>query len=275
MSLRQARSGEAPIDPDHLAWQRYVDASLGALIATTPTLMAPVSGELMPAAIAIAIERATGGNLTRFAHAVRMELSTVSLWRSGRRQPTLEAALRICAVAGFELVDFLAGRLESLRAAPAAALSPPWIPASRERHRTVDWRAIERALRATLDREVPPALNAVLRELRVDDGTAKRRMPGLCMAVRDRHAGWRAATLEQVQLRREAAVRRAIAEIHAIGRYPSRHQVQKRLAADICMRDARLARLWRAEGVALGWPEGRYLKQKPPVLRAITRRASR
>jgi TniQ len=269
MSLRQARSNEAPIDPDFLAWQRFVDASLGSLVAATPTLDGPVSGLLMPEAIAIAIERATGGNLTRFAAAVRMELSTASLWRSGRRQPTLEAALRICAVAGFELVDFLVGRLEALRAAPAAPLSPPGIPASHERHRRIDWRAIERDLRATLDHSVPPALNAVLRELGVDDGSAKRRMPDLCGAVRDRHTAWRAAELEEAQLGREAEVRRMIGEIDAAGRYPSRHQVQKRLPTGIHLRDARLARLWRAEVLALGWPEARYLKHPSVVLRLV------
>jgi len=268
-SLLRARSSEAPIDPDYLAWQRVVDAGLGSLVAATPTLDTPVSGLLTPDAIAIAIERATGGNLTRFAASVRMELSTVSLWRSGRRQPTLEAALRICAVAGFDLVDFLAGRLDALRAAPPAPMSPPWLPDSQERHRQIDWRAIERGLRATLAHEVPPALNAVLRELGADDRTAKRRMPDLCGAVRDRHTAWRAAELEDVQLCREAEVRRAIAEIDATGRYPGRRQVQKRLPAGIYMRDVRLATLWRAEVIALGWPEGRYLKRRPAGVRRV------
>src|SRR5450759_1908850 len=67
--------------------------------------------------------------------------------------------------------------------ASAVAMSPPWLPDSQERHRQIDWRAIERDLRATLAHEVPPALNAVLRKLGVDDGTAKRRMPDLCGAL--------------------------------------------------------------------------------------------
>lgn len=71
-------------------------------------------------------------------------------------------------------------RIFDLRAAPPAPMSPPWLPDSQERHRQIDWRAIERDLRATLAHEVPPALNAVLHKLGVDDGTAKRRMPDLC-----------------------------------------------------------------------------------------------
>ena len=109
-------------------------------------------------------------------------------------------------------------RIFDLRAAPPAPMSPPWLPDSQERHRQIDWRAIERDLRATLAHEVPPALNAVLHKLGVDDGTAKRRMPDLCGAVRDRHTAWRAAELEDVQLCREAEVRRVITEIDATGR---------------------------------------------------------
>ena len=33
------------------------------------------------------------------------------------------------------------------------------------------------------------------------------------------------------------------------------------------MRDVRLATLWRAEVIALGWPEGRYLKHRPAGVR--------
>jgi hypothetical protein len=70
-----------------------------------------------------------------------------------------------------------------------------------------------------------------------------------------------------VQLCREAEVRRVIAEIDATGRCPGRRQVQKRLPPGIYMRDVRLATLWRAEVIALGWPEGRYLKHRPAGVR--------
>ena len=72
-----------------------------------------------------------------------------------------------------------------------------------------------------------------------------------------------------MQLCREAEVRRVIAEIDATGRYPGRRQVQKRLPPGIYMRDVRLATLWRAEVIALGWPEGRYLKHRRAGVRRV------
>src|SRR5450759_2536725 len=106
-----------------------------------------------------------------------------------------------------DLRDTVTVLIESVRTASPAS----WVVSRRAGEPS-------RGLRATLAHEVPPALNAVLRELGVDDRNAKRRMPDLCGAVRDRHTAWRAAELEDVQLCREAEVRRVIAEIDATGR---------------------------------------------------------
>ena len=70
-----------------------------------------------------------------------------------------------------------------------------------------------------------------------------------------------------MQLCREAEVRRVIAEIDATGR----SRVGTRSRSD-CRRGStcgtvRLAMLWRAEVIALGWPEGRSLKHRPAGVR--------
>jgi hypothetical protein len=105
-------------------------------------------------------------------------------------------------------------------------------------------------------------------------------------SVRDRHTAWRATELEDVQLCREAEVRRVIAEIDATRRYPGRHQVQKRLPPGIYMRDGApgdalagrgdrsgLARRPLPEAQAGRRPEGRVAAEVSR--RAGRRRASR
>ena len=179
-------------------------------------------------------------------------------------------------------------RIFDLRAAPPAPMSPPWLPDSQERHRQIDWRAIERDLRATLAHEVPRPSTRFCASWASTTGTRSGACPTSAgrYSVRDRHTAWRATELEDVQLCREAEVRRVIAEIDATGRYPGRRQVQKRLPPGIYMRDGApgdalagrgdrsgLARRPLPEAQAGRRPEGRVAAEVSR--RAGRRRASR
>jgi len=235
-----------------LDWQCFVAEQVGGLIATTPAIERPVSGRMTSQAVRLAWER-TGLSLTKLAVAIGIALPTLSLWKDGRRQPSLPGALRLCRASGIALVDFLRGDLDAIRATPTREGELPYVRPSDERHAAHDWRTIRRRLARELTAQEPRSLASILRDVGVDTRQAKRRCPEECAAIAERYARWRAERAERQKAEKAALVRAAIAEIRAEGRYPSCHQVQKRLPESVSLRDRALDRIWREEGREPGW----------------------
>ncbi len=244
---------EGDLDERVLNWQEYVTAALCDLIANPPAAGEVVSPVATSAAVQLAVERSTGGKYIRFADMIQMSAGTVSLWKDGRRRPTIGGALRICAASGFRLPDFLAGRVTLLELTMGPTLVP-YIPKSTETHRVLDWNRVRRKLRAAVGQEVPPSLRSVRRDLRVDARQLSRLYPDECRLIRERHLQLVEDQSMEAQRHRQDLILAAIRSIHAEGRYPSRHQVSKLLPRNVSLRQAILNRLWKDELVRLGYP---------------------
>lgn len=246
-----ARDGE-PTD-DELAWGAYVSGALGDFLCAVPAADENLEQADIAAAVQIAVDISHDGTYTPFANAVRMSLGTVSLWKDGRRRPTLPAALRICAVAGFRLPDFLAGRLEVLRASTPPAVVPP-VPPAVETHQVHDPVLVLAALEDARDAPVPPSLASVNRQLHISDRQLMRTHPGLCTAIAERHAAWVAERGVTAQAERKRVLLATIATVHATGAYPSRGQLYRRLPSTVSLRDRELETAWKDEVERLGYP---------------------
>ena len=146
--------------------------------------------------------------------------------KDGRRRPTLGAALRICAVAGFRLPDFLSGRLDGLADAAVPEHVPP-IPPSAETHVVHDRDAVAAALENALITQPASSLAEVNRSLHISDRQLAREFPEQCARIVARHKAWVEDRSLEAQAARQAAVLEAIAVVHARGDYPSRHQIHK------------------------------------------------
>lgn len=185
-----------------------------------------------------------------------MALATVSLWKDGRRQPSLPGVLRLCRVAGIDIVPFLRGDLEPM-AATQLSFEMAYVRPSDERHREIAWDAVRAELEATLPAVEPASLASVLRKVRVDNRQAKRELPELCAAIASRYRRWvthQAAgrSTEEMQL-----VRDVIAGLRRDNIYPSRHQVQNRLPRSVRLRRRHLREVWIEEARD---PQQRFLK---------------
>lgn len=243
------------LDGDDLDWQRFVTREVGALIATTPRLPEAPTGANTANAVRLCWKR-TGLSLTRLAQALGMSLATLSLWKDGRRQPSLPGVLRLCRVAGVDIVSFLRGDLDSIDAAPIPR-ETPYVRASDETHREIDWALVRRELEAALAASETVSLASTLRRLQVDNRQAKRELHGLCVAVAVRY---RSHTAERAADRRMAeiqVVREVIAGLQRDGIYPSRHQVQKRLPRPVSLRRPHLHQIWVEEARD---PHQRFMK---------------
>lgn len=230
------------------------------MIAVTPGLPEPVSGRRTADAVALAWER-TGLSLTRLAATMGMALSTLSLWKDGRRQPSLPGALRLCRIAGISLIDFLRAYTDAISAAPLPDPDLPYFRPSDEQHSLHDWSVVRERLESEITAEPPRSLASVLRELGLDTRQAKRTCARECAVIAERHRLW---AVERVRVRREekvALVRAAIAETLDRGDYPSRHQVQKGLPSSVSLREAALYAIWIDEARE---PGRTFLKVRSP-----------
>lgn len=236
---------------EDLTWRRWVAVELGGVVADLGAAEVPPSGQVIPLLVALAVER-SGMTLTAFAASMGVALSTVSLWKDGRRQPSIDGVLRLCRVAGFRVADFLFGRSDALE----ATLRPdeiPGTPASTTVYHDIDWRAFRRALhRALVDPSCPSPMT-VAKRWNVNDRQARRTCPELWTQL---------STRSRDRMRREARARAAerarlitdaIRAIHEEGRYPSRHQVAKRIPLRVSFRDPLLVDVWTRELTRLGY----------------------
>ena len=241
---------------DELDWQRFVAHEIGTVVAAAGQGTEGPDGLGTAGAVHAAIAR-TGLTLTAFAARIGVALSTVSLWKDSRRQPSLPQMVRIARASAVGLIPLLGGDLAAIAALPP--LEPgyrPFIPNSREVHRRHDWRAIQSGLEASLTAEPPVSLASAIRSAGVAAEYARRRDPALCHALAQRYANWLTAGRRRREASAEAAVRSAIAALRAEGRRPSKYRVQQRVPAGVSLRRPELFRLWQIEVRDHGVGEG-------------------
>ncbi len=247
---RGVDEGQARHAPEEEAsWQRYVYGNLAEMIVVGQRRGAPTPGRQdLQQGVTLAVAR-SDGSLTALASATGYSLSAVSLWHAGRRVPTLDAALRMCAASGLPLVAVLTGKGSEPDFAPGT--SQPLPPARPIRAR-IDWAAAEHVLRAALAADTPPALATVLRDLGIDRSLARAHLPELSAAVRDRHAAWRRAQMQARRKRDAGLVRAAVRDLWRAGHHPSIWRLQRALPPGVSMREPRLRLVWKSELRELG-----------------------
>lgn len=239
------------VAPAELRWQRWVSDQLSELLVAGLALRDHEPDPLgLPRAVDLAIG-CTSPSASEFARQIGYSLSLVSLWQAGRRRPSLPAALRICRVAGFPLVDFLFGRIDRMDAVAAVQGSPELVPPPRAARR-IPWDQVEAALRRALEADPPPSLKAVLAPFGADRIEARRIHRDLSHAVRDRHAEWRRA---RITARRSGEIELLVTEmrrLHDDGVYPGRERLQRLLPHAVHLRDPHLRAAWKVELQAMG-----------------------
>ena len=255
-SLAFARARDLEGNEGSREYARWVAVQVGELVAASATV--EVDPLALPAAVERAAELVAAGNLTCLAASIGTSLAAVSLWKDGRRVPSLERSLRLCHAAGFRLVDFLAGNLGALEV--ALPERPGSTPREKRPYRQIDWEAVRTGLEAALDETPAPSLLALTRRFGVANQALRRHEPALATAIVARHRAARRAASAARRAERARVVIEAIDAVAAEGRYPSRLQVDRRLPRAVRLRDRALLALWRSRVVALGFrdPSGRH-----------------
>lgn len=242
---------DAALTAEDLDWAAFVDRELGDLLAQPPA-RDEIALSRFPEALAIAVASVSNGRQRDFAERIGMTEASVSYWKDGSRRPSLMALLRVARAAGFGLRDLMTGNVAALEES-SAPTDVPYVAPSRETHRVLDKKLMERVLRSALTTDPPPTLTSLYRDLRVDAGHVRRTFPQLCRDIRERREAYEAQQLAERRAGRVDLLIHAISRLHEHGTYPSKNQLQKILPREIHFQHDYISAAWRSELKRLGW----------------------
>lgn len=220
-SLRHAHTRAVDSMANEGAWRLWVARQIEAVIASR----VPRAENRLAEVVSLAAER-TGGTLTELAEQLGVALSTVSLWKDDRRQPSLDCLLRLSRVAGWSLLRVLTGDLRRLRVTPLPA-GPTWLPEREAPYRDINWGPCRRALRRAAQGSGRVSPSAICARHGVDPAHARRHFPELFRAASTKFAERRRRQAGEERAKSRHAILDAMRAIDAQGLYPSRARTQQ------------------------------------------------
>jgi hypothetical protein len=249
----EAELSKAALSAEALAWQSWVDATVGMLLAASPMTTPPPHEQ-----IAHLITQCAGlvGGLTAFAHTLEWNVGTVCQWRQGKHRPSLEALVALCYRLDTSLRDFLLADPVQLDLRPVRPQPPSEAPITPARARKrVDVDRLRCALEKVLQfPEDPPAsMRQVAKRLGYAHADLHRRFPDLCRSISARHLAHRQRLGEQRHQRLCGEVRAATFHLHAQGVYPSSIKVAGLLTYPSHFRHPAANAAWHSALHDLGW----------------------
>lgn len=228
---------------EELQAQRWVGEALGELLAGAPSLSTPPTRARLARVVAVYVEEMAGGNVTRFARELGMNMHTVAQWRWGVTVPSLALLLQACYRLGTTPWRLLTADLDRL---PDAKRPPrPLVhlvdaaPRPRSLRRAFDVAEMRSALEAVLarDEQPPPPMRQVAARLGQGHAELIHHLPELCHAISARYLADRQRRGAERKRERCAEIRQAALQLHQQGIYPSACRIARLISQPGFIRD--------------------------------------
>ncbi len=244
------------LSAEELVAQTWIGHVLGELLAAAPDVPVAVRRKQLVDALAASVQQLAEGSQSTWGRKLGLKLCTVFGWRWGRGIPSLWFLLIVCRRLGTTPLRLLTGDVGSLPTPSATDRSVAWFPPRPVRPRTTldcdaaQW-GLEEVLRSS---EQPPlSLRQVAKHLGDTTMTLRRHFPELCQAISERHLEHQKEQGARTREERCAEVRTAIHQVHALGHYPSTHQVSMLLGQPHVVRSKSARTVWHETLRELGW----------------------
>jgi hypothetical protein len=238
------RSGDE-LTEEELRAQSWVGEAMGELLAGAPRLSTEPTRPRLARVVAIYVAEVAGGNVTRFARELGINMHTVAQWHWGTTLPSLELLLQACYRLGTTPWRVLTDDLDHLPSSVAAR--PPLTvvklvdvpPRPRPLRRAFNRAAMQSALEAVLAREEqpPPPMRQVAKRLGRRHAELIHHFPELCHAISARYLADRQRKGAEKKRQRCAEVRQAALQLHHQGIYPSACRIASLISQPGFVRD--------------------------------------
>ena len=196
---------------------------VGKLLADLPSLDRKIAPESLAKGIRTTIELSSGGNLTVFARKIGKKKGAVSAWRSGKVVPSFQELVRISFATGIPLTSILTGKFpESINFQTKEAVE--WVPLKKTKsgnsYKNCET-ALRKALRGGLERDPPPSIAMVTKEIGVPTRYAWLYCPDLAREVSERRKKFlsKEYKIREISFREELT--KTMKDLRKQGIYPS------------------------------------------------------
>jgi len=213
---------DQPVVHEDLAWALWVATTVGEAFAAAPRWLSPPVREHVTQAIAICLNRLSGGERAALAQLLHVGENAVRNWQKGKTLPQFALLLEMSHRLGISLQDFLSGAHTA-----SGQVSMEWSSYYAEgRHQRTShpqrgWRIqtveVEQVLQAALLEQPPRSLRQVTQRCAASAQALRRHFPQLCRALTARFADYRkirAAVRKEVA---RAEVKAVAYELYARG----------------------------------------------------------
>lgn len=188
---------------EELECESQLFALTGGMIAAAPRLVQKPARQAIADSTAYCVKQAGGGRILPFSNKHKFPKQTLGNWYRGEHVPQLESLIHLCLKLRTSPLKFVTGDLTSESVAdgvketesisvmrPGRQLGNEAVNVQR-RHRKLDLKMAEQALRAALRESIPPSEVEVARRIDRQPNTLRYHFPDLCKAIVERHAAYR------------------------------------------------------------------------------------
>ena len=222
---------------------------VGKLLADLPSLDRKIAPESLAKGIRTTIELSSGGNLTVFARKIGKKKGAVSAWRSGKVVPSFQELVRISFATGIPLTSILTGKFpENINFQTKEAVE--WVPMKKTKsgnsYKNCET-ALRKALRTGLERDPPPSIATITKEIGVPTRYAWLYCPDLAREVSERRKNFLALSFDMRESVFMEELFMTIKGLEKLGIYPSLGKIGEKIIRKAKLRRDQGRILWEAE----------------------------
>ena len=238
--------GRCEGDPDVLVRTAEI---VGKLLADLPGFDGKIGSESLAKGIRTTVDLSSKGNLTAFARRIGKKKGAVSAWRSGKVVPSFQELVRISFFTGIPLTSILTGNFQKgidFQAKEAIE----WIPMKKTRsgnsYKNCE-PALVKALRSGLDRNPPPSVAAITKEIGVPTRYAWLYCRDLAREVSERRKKFFSLSFDMREAVFMEEIFMTVKGLENQGIYPGLRKVEEKVARKAKLRRDQGRILWEAE----------------------------
>lgn len=222
---------------------------VGKLLADLPSLDRKIAPESLAKGIRTTIELSSGGNLTIFARKIEKKKGAVSAWRSGKVVPSFQELVRISFATGIPLTSILTGKFpESINFQTKEAVE--WVPLKKTKsgnsYKNCET-ALRKALRGGLERDPPPSIATITKEIGVPTRYAWLYCPDLARLVAKKRKSFLSASFKKRELSFEKELFQKVKDLQEQGVHPSLRSIGEKISRKAKLRKDQKRSLWKGD----------------------------
>ncbi len=243
------------LSEDESKWQKWIMETIGELFIAALNLAMLPKRETFAYAVDEYLKDCAGGNISALARELHVSRRTIRDWKKGKQVPQLRSLLLFCSLSGITPLHLFVQEVTNVDSPKTHLEAKSELnPKEKKHYRVFNAEQMRHALEAELltERELPPAMASVARQLGYDHSYLRKYFPELCSAISERHRVFRKKRREERRQKILDEVHQTTFKVHSQGLYPSHERVRRLLEKPCSIREPGAIQTWHQALQELG-----------------------